>query len=44
VAALHPDKVAELAKTLSKRLRENNASMPVIRATGKTVPMPDELL
>ena len=44
VAAAHPEKVRELAKALSDRLRSYNASMPVVRKTGKPVPMPDELL
>ena len=44
VAAVYPEKTKELAKALSRRLREYKASMPIIRATGKPVPMPDELL
>ena len=42
-AADRPDKVAELARLLGARLRAWNASMPVVRATGKPVPYPDEL-
>ena len=42
-AADQPDKVAELARLLGARLRAWNASMPVVRATGKPVPYPDEL-
>jgi len=44
VAAANPEKVKELAKILSDRLRANRASMPIVRSTGKPVPMPDELL
>ena len=44
VAGLHPEKVRELAKILSSRLREADASMPTVRSTGLPVPMPDELL
>ena len=43
VAASHPDIVKRLAAELSNRLRSWNAPMPTIRATGKAVPMPDEL-
>lgn len=43
LAADRPDKVAELARLLGARLRAWNASMPVVRATGKPVPYPDEL-
>ena len=43
VAAQHPEIVARLAKVLGDRLRAWNASMPVVRATGKPVPWPDEL-
>ena len=44
VAAQYPEIVARLAKVLGDRLRSWNASMPVVRATGKPVPWPDELL
>lgn len=44
VAAQNPDKVRELAHALSDRLREYDAAMPVVRATGKPAKMPDELL
>ena len=43
LAADNPERVAELAKALGDRLRGWNASMPTVRATGKPVPMPDEL-
>ena len=33
----------ELAKALGDRLRAWKAPMPTVRATGKPVPMPDEL-
>ena len=44
LAAEHPEKVAELARLLGERLRGWNAPMPIVRATGKPVPWPDELL
>ena len=43
LAASHPERVAELAKALGDRLRAWKAPMPTVRATGKPVPMPDEL-
>ena len=43
VAAQYPDKVKELAVELSAKLREWKSPMPHNRATGKAVPMPDEL-
>ena len=44
LSAKHPEKVQELAKALSNRLREWQAPMPIVRSTGKAVPMPDEVL
>lgn len=44
LATEHPEKVAELARRLGARLREWNAPMPLVRATGKPVPWPDEIL
>ena len=44
LAAERPDKVEELARILGERLREWNASMPVVRSTGLPVPWPDDLL
>jgi len=44
LATEHPEKVAELARRLGARLREWNAPMPVVRATGKPVAWPDEIL
>ncbi len=44
VAGQNPQKVKELAKALSNKLREWDAPMPTIRKSGKAVPMPDELL
>ena len=44
LAAEYPEKVAELARLLGERLRGWNAPMPIVRATGKPVPWPDELL
>ena len=43
VAALHPDVAARLATELGTRLRNAGALMPIVRATGDTVPFPDEL-
>ncbi len=43
VAAKNPKIVKELAKELSDRLRKWDAPMPVVKATGKLVPMPDEI-
>ena len=43
VSAENPDVVSALAAELSGKLRGWNAAMPVIRATGQPVPMPDEL-
>ena len=44
VAAKNQKKVKELAKLLGSQLREWEAPMPVVKATGKLVPLPDELL
>lgn len=43
VAAKNQKKVKELAKLLGSQLREWEAPMPVVKATGKLVPLPDEL-
>ena len=43
LAESHPEKLRELAVELSEKLRGWDALMPTVRATGKTVPMPDEL-
>ena len=43
VASKYPDKAKELAKILSDKLRAWDAPMPHIRATGKLVPLPDEI-
>ena len=43
LAAKHPERVKEMAKALGDQLRNWNASMPTVRATGRKVPMPDEL-
>lgn len=44
VAAEHPDIVKELATELGDKLRGWEAPMPFVKATGKVVPMPDEVL
>jgi arylsulfatase A-like enzyme len=43
VAAQHPDKVKELAKLMSDKYRQWHTAMPTVKATGKLVPLPDEL-
>ena len=43
LATQNPEKTAELAKILGDKLRGWNASMPIVKATGKPAPMPDEL-
>lgn len=44
IAAQYPEKVKELAMALSDRLREWKSPMPTIKSTGKSVPMPDEMI
>lgn len=44
VAAAYPDVVKTLAIAISDSLRKWNACMPIVRATGHPVEMPDELL
>ena len=44
LSASNPEKLAELATALSNKLRGWDALMPTIRATGKSVPMPDEVI
>lgn len=44
VAAENPEILARLARDLSNQLREWNSPMPGVRATGKRVAYPDELL
>lgn len=44
VAEMHPDMVKLLAEELSARLRQWDATMPVVRSSGSPVPFPDELL
>ncbi len=43
LAAERPELVKEMAAALSERLRSAGACMPVVRWSGKPVPMPDEL-
>ncbi|MBP3774590.1 MAG: sulfatase [Bacteroidaceae bacterium] len=43
VADQHPQLVKDMAKALGNRLRSWRANMPIVRATGKPVAMPDEL-
>ena len=43
VAAEYPEITSRLADTLSSRLRRWNAPMPVVVATGKTAPLPNEI-
>ena len=44
VAKSNPEKVKELAKILGHHLREACGQMPIVKATGKPVPFPDEVL
>lgn len=44
LSAVYPERVRELAKELSSKLRGWNSPMPRLRETGKSVPLPDELL
>ena len=43
ISGRYPDTVKELSSLLSVQLREWKAPMPVIKNTGKQVPMPDEI-
>lgn len=43
LAAKYPERVKEMASSLGEKLRNWNAPMPTVRATGKKVAMPDEL-
>ena len=43
LASKYPEKVKEMASSLGEKLRNWNAPMPTVRATGKKVAMPDEL-
>lgn len=44
VSAAYPGKTRELAKLLTQQLKEKDGQLPVYKATGKTIPYPDELL
>lgn len=43
VADKYPDKVNELSKIISEKLRTWKSPMPAFKETGKVVPLPDEL-
>ena len=43
LAGEQPEKLREMAKDMTRNLKERDAQMPTIRATGKPVPMPDEV-
>lgn len=43
VFSQNPEKVKELSSLLSDKLRKWNSPMPTLKATGKTVAMPDEI-
>lgn len=43
LARRYPDRVRSMAATLGAQLRLWDAPMPTVRATGKKVPLPDEL-
>lgn len=38
----YPEKTKQLARLLTQKLKKAKAQMPVIKATGKKVPWPDE--
>lgn len=42
LAQAHPDRVAELARVLGDHLRAVGGQMPVVKATNKSVPYPDQ--
>ncbi len=42
LAATHPDTVDRLCREMGRLLRERGAQMPIVKATGKPVPFPDE--
>lgn len=44
LAQTEPAKARELAKILSDYLRSVQAQMPIVKATGQTVPLPDQVL
>ncbi len=44
LAATQPEKLREMAEALGQKLRGYDALMPTIRATGKAVAWPDELI
>src|SRR5699024_697003 len=44
LAKRYPDKVKAMAHLLTKKLKKANAQMPIIKATGKKVPWPTEVL
>lgn len=44
LAQSEPEKLQELAKTMSAELKAKGALMPTLRATGCTLPYPDQLL
>lgn len=43
LASKNPKKLKELAAALTTKLRGWNAGMPTVRATGQTIPYPDEV-
>lgn len=40
---IFPEKTKEMAKLLTEKLKEENAQMPIYKATGREVPFPDEV-
>jgi arylsulfatase A-like enzyme len=40
----YPAKTKQLAKLLTQKLKEEKAQLPVLKATGKTVPYPDDIM
>jgi arylsulfatase A-like enzyme len=44
LSATHPEKLAQMAEALTAKLEGYDALLPTFRATGKRIPMPNELL
>ena len=44
LAKANPEKLAEMAEVMTAELKAKDALMPTIRATGETLPYPDQLL
>lgn len=44
IAAEHPEKLREMAEAMTRNLKERDALMPTLRATGEQIPYPHELV